>query len=451
MNKEKLISFNGYLILAVALFFALINIIADKNYIGGGLIALIGTVTSLLVLTTKKVMRHDTRILIAALGQFFTVYVYGFSNGTMKDMFLVFLVCIIVTTIHFSKNIVIKQIIVINLFILISVLFFKDRTFPNITYLIIVRSWILLAIGMSIIQLISKSAYRLIEQSEQKENEMKSLMAELEGKVQQVEHLMERQNNLVHEISGVSGKVAVSSDQMNKIVSELSHGGAVQAGSILELQAVIEEITDQISSNTANSIKTRDSFAEVANEVQMANSQMSEMVGAMTDISAASDEINKIIKTIEDIAFQTNILALNAAVEAARAGEAGKGFTVVADEVRNLAQKSAEAAKSTTELIENSIASVERGSAIVAQAAHSLHNIADSTSVSEKLISEIAEASQQQAEAVAQVKAGIEQISGVVQANSATAQQSSHESQQVMAQAKLLDDLIGKMRVYETV
>ncbi|MPN13525.1 Methyl-accepting chemotaxis protein IV [bioreactor metagenome] len=174
---------------------------------------------------------------------------------------------------------------------------------------------------------------------------------------------------------------------------------------------------------------------------------MSEMTAAMDEISNTSNEIGKIIKNIDDIAFQTNILALNAAVEAARAGSAGKGFAVVADEVRNLAAKSAESAKSTAALIEKAINAIDNGTKIVVRTAESLDGVISASEKSAQAIQYIADESIEQEKAVVKVNAGVEEISAVVQTNSATAQESAATSEELSGQAQLLKNLISRFKL----
>lgn len=178
--------------------------------------------------------------------------------------------------------------------------------------------------------------------------------------------------------------------------------------------------------------------------------RMKEMLTAMDDINQGSGEISKIIKTIEDIAFQTNILALNAAVEAARAGEAGKGFAVVADEVRNLAGKSADASKNTSSLIEGSLHAVERGTKIASETALALDEVVNGVEDVSAAINEISAASADQASSARQVTQGIDQISSVVQTNSATAQESAAASEELSGQAQILKNLVGQFKFGST-
>jgi methyl-accepting chemotaxis protein len=252
------------------------------------------------------------------------------------------------------------------------------------------------------------------------------------------------------EIDHASEQVSTGASQVSDAAQALSQGATEQASSIEELSATITDISNRIKENAANATEANTLSQEASEGVLSGNQKMADMIAAMNDIASTSNEIGKIIRTIDDIAFQTNILALNAAVEAARAGSAGKGFAVVADEVRNLAGKSAEAAKNTTLLIENAITAIGNGTKIAGETAEALRLVVEKSNVSAVRISEIAEASTAQAEAVMQVTTGIDQISAVVQTTSATSEESAATSEELSAQAVTLKSLVGKFKLMDS-
>lgn len=256
-----------------------------------------------------------------------------------------------------------------------------------------------------------------------------------------------KQSNMLSQVDVVADQVLNGSEQLSNGAQALAQGAIEQASSTEALQAVIDDISQKIEMNTERIVNATHLVENTGKEVLSGNEKMSEMLQAMKDISEKSNQISNIIKTIDEIAFQTNILALNAAVEAARAGSAGKGFAVVADEVRNLASKSAVAAQNTTDLIANSISSVEKGAKLADETAASLEVVTTNAEEIVKIINEIKSESEAQSADISQIVGSVGQISSVVQTNSATAEESAAASEELLGQATALKDLVGQFRL----
>ena len=249
--------------------------------------------------------------------------------------------------------------------------------------------------------------------------------------------------NALSNISDAGSQVTVSSSQVASASQALAQGSTEQASAIEEITASIDEIAEKTKQNADQANEASGLVGVAIGDVKEGNEQMKNMMAAMQDINKSSESISKIIKTIDDIAFQTNILALNAAVEAARAGEAGKGFAVVAEEVRSLAAKSAAAAAETAELIEASIGKVNAGSKIADDTAKAMDAIAKVVQQSEVIINGIAESSNYQATAVAQIEQAISQVSQVVQTNSATSEECAAASEELSNQASRMREMLS--------
>lgn len=262
--------------------------------------------------------------------------------------------------------------------------------------------------------------------------------------------LLKVQSKLIEsmgEINDAAGILANSANEIAASSQALAQGATEQAGSVEELNETVEDIYNNVKTNAEHAQAASTKTVQVGKAVNLGNEKVLEMVSAMNEINDTSNEIGKIIKTIEDIAFQTNILALNAAVEAARAGAAGKGFAVVADEVRNLAGKSAEAAKNTTSLIQNALKVVAEGSEKADETADVMRKVVSEVETVVSTIASISDANEEQAVALGQIQSGMTQIAQVVHTTSASAEESAATAEELSAQAKLLEQLVANFRM----
>ncbi len=282
-------------------------------------------------------------------------------------------------------------------------------------------------------------------------NLMASTKEQYKGDFVQIEQslakILKELNLTMKQIDIASSQVLTGADQVSQGAQGLAHASAEQTVSVEHLVEAVN-LVSQLTANDGVNAQSASELANTATEnLERGNIQMNGMLSAMEDINRKSDEISKIIKTIEDIAFQTNILALNAAVEAARAGSAGKGFAVVADEVRNLATKSAQAAKNTTDLIESSVGAARKGMDIATQTANTLKQITESTTATKQKIQLILDSTVEQGIAFSDMQSSATEISGTVSTNSATSQESAAAAEELTSQATLLKRLVSEFKM----
>ena len=252
----------------------------------------------------------------------------------------------------------------------------------------------------------------------------------------------------LHEVVVAADQVSTGAEQVSIGAQAQAQGATEQAASAEQLTATVAQISEQINSSTHHLESANEEMTAVVTEIRSGDQKMEHMLQAMNEITQSSLEIEKIIKSIEDIAFQTNILALNAAVEAARAGQAGKGFAVVADEVRNLAGKSAEASKTTATLIEKALVAVQNGKTIADETAASFHRVFEGVNRVAEQTSHVVQNSEEQDKQVQQTAIGVDQISSVIQTNSATAEEAAAASEQLAGQARMMKKLVAQFRLH---
>ena len=262
-----------------------------------------------------------------------------------------------------------------------------------------------------------------------------------------LQKMVEDLNELFFEINQASTQVHAGARQIADGAQSLAQGSTEQAATVQQLSAAISQIAQKTKENASMAGRAANLAGNIKMSAEKGSAQMDEMMVAVKEINQSSQSISKVIKVIDDIAFQTNILALNAAVEAARAGQHGKGFAVVAEEVRNLAAKSAEAAKDTSGLIASSMEKAELGAKIAEETASSLVEIVSGINESNQLVNDIALSSEEQSHGISEVNSGIDQVAAVVQMNSATAQESAASSIELSGQSDVLEDVIGRFNL----
>jgi len=332
--------------------------------------------------------------------------------------------------------------VVLNIFKVVYQIYHGHADDTDITsYTVQIVGMVIFSVGIYFLTNLTKKI------NEEKMDKLHEINKNVSDLAHEAEIVSQAEADLLRRITALIPSFVAGSKQVADGAQSLSQGSTEQATAIEQLSSSIVEIAERTKVNAAITDKTSKLSATIKGNAEKGSRQMDDMISAVKEINEASHSISKIIKTIDDIAFQTNILALNAAVEAARAGQHGKGFAVVAEEVRNLASKSAEAAKDTGDMIQNTMDKAELGFRIAGETAASLSEIVSGINASSRLIAEIANTSEQQSLGIAQINAGIDRVAQVVQQNSATAEQSAAASEEMSGQSDVLLQLIAQFQL----
>ncbi|MCM1298446.1 MAG: methyl-accepting chemotaxis protein [Firmicutes bacterium] len=437
---ETTVKIHISVVVGVCIAFGLINVISGTVTLGI-IIAVLGAAVGGLMVLLKNSTSIILRGTVMSQVQILIIIIMSAVKHEMHGMFPLMLASLTIAAVYYSKqNIIIHWVIMDAAAVLGLIL--RDFFYGSAELEFLLKGIVGINVGAALVFYLIKCSIRYIGEAEKSKSEADQLVVKVHEQVEESEKLINQQHSVVEQIALISEAVNSSSEKMLQVSDKINDAASEQKQSIQNVSSSIDEIAKE----TENSRSESEEAAEVALKstelVNTSNAEMQNMIAAMSEITESSKKIETIIKTIEDIAFQTNILALNAAVEAARAGEAGKGFAVVAGEVRNLATKSAETVKGTSALIQASINSVDRGCELANRAAEKMSGVMESAEESARHAKKMAELSERQAASIEHVRSQMETISDVVARTLETAEESSEIAHEVSENAGKMDEIV---------
>ena len=442
--SERMVLIHIIVVVMVCVAFGAVN--AFTGYVAIGiLIAIAGVIAGAVTVSIKDKSSTTTRGIILSTVQMFIIIVMSVVKHEMQTVFPLMVASVAMSGIYFSKKNIAIQWIIMNVTTILGI-FMNDFFYSGIGVDIIFKGIMGINVGAFLIMYLVKCSLKYINESESATDETSRLLVRVKEQMSEGEEMMKNQAQVVDNIAEISERVNNTSGHMLEIADKINSAAEEQEQTIAEITENVAEISVETERGLAESENASKAALKSTELVRESNKEMQNMLIAMSEITESSRKIESIIKTIEDIAFQTNILALNAAVEAARAGAAGKGFAVVADEVRNLANRSAEAVQNTSTLIQSSIESVENGTALAKRVAEKMNGVMETAESSAEHARLIAELTDRQTKAIESVRSQLEQISVIITQNSHTSVESAEIARSISREASMMDEIVRDFR-----
>lgn len=442
---QKTISIHTIFVVSVCLVFGGMNMVTEGGFIVGVCIAVVGLAVGGGLILFKNALSLLTRGIILSTVQLLLLITASSVRHELHGMFPLMLASMAIAAIYFDKRNLTIQFVLIDVASFIGLLF-KDFFYGETELTFLIKGLLGVNVGAIIIMYLVNCSLGHIENANKARRESADLVTQVQFQSTKTERLVADQKNVVQKIADISQSVSASSDKMLQMADTLSATTEEQTSTIGEITSEIVSISDQTEKSLVESEQASVLAKESVELLEDGNTEVGKMAAAMAKIEHSSKSISTIVKTIEDIAFQTNILALNASTEAARAGAAGKGFAVVANEVRVLAGKSSKAVSNTASLITASMNAVNEGKQIADNVQLKMRNVMEKSEQSAARSELISKLTREQSESVSMVRERMDQIAQSVAQSSEVSEESSQIAEQVAAGAKAMEDIVSDFR-----
>ncbi len=439
--SDKTIKIHALLVLAVCILFGIISFVR-KAFFMGLCTMVIGALIALIALVLMKRSSKIARGIFLTQAATVVIAILSAAQGELHSMFALLAGNIAIGSIYYNLN-NIKYNWILSDVILISACLFKDVVYAGASMSLIIKGILGLNIAALMVRILLKDCITSLHNAEEAQAEAADLLTQVRSQMAEGQKMAEQQSRTVTQVAEIARRLDNSSEEMLDISGNLSAAAEEQASSITDIHASIELFAKQTENCFAASDEAHNAAVRSVKLLEQNSTTMDQMIRAMDHLNDTSARIGTIIKTIEDISFQTNILALNAAVEAARAGAAGKGFAVVADEVRNLAAKSADAAKNTTDLITESIKGVQTSTEFAHAATGQISEIVKCSAESESLAKRITALTHEQQQNVYEIKSRVDAISATITSNTQTAAESAAIARALSSEVEQMNAVVA--------